>query len=213
MTELALLAAQLGVSERTLRRAVNEGTLRATRPTPRTLEMSLAEREYVRRRWGLLFSLRAALRTESNVRFALLFGSTATGTDTPESDVDVLVDLRDASFERVVDLGTKLRGLLGRRVDVVELHEAESEPAFLAQVVADGRVLVDREGLWPRLHRREVSLRASGSRQEARRMSAALTGGSTRPRSSCTTRPATSSVATGLGSSRTCRIASDGRTV
>jgi predicted nucleotidyltransferase len=103
--------------------------------------------------------LRTALRTEPNVRFALLFGSTATGTDTPESDVDVLVDLRNASFERVVDLTTKLTRLVGRLVDVVELKDAESEPSFLAQVVADGRVLVDRENLWPRLRGREGGLR------------------------------------------------------
>jgi predicted nucleotidyltransferase len=176
MVELALLAKQVGVSERTLRRAVGEGTLRATRPTPRKLEMSLAERDYVRRRWPLLSSLRAALRTEPNVRFALLFGSVAEGTDTSQSDVDVLVDLRDPSFERVVDLVSKLTGLLGRHVDVVEFHEAESEPAFLAQVLADGRVLVDREQMWPRLRRREVSLRRSGTRQEARRLQAALAG-------------------------------------
>jgi predicted nucleotidyltransferase len=176
MTGLTLLAAEVGVSERTLRRAVREGTLRATRPTPRTLEMSLAERDYIRRRWALISSLREALRTEPNVSFALLFGSAATGMDTQQSDVDVLVDLRDASFERVVDLATKLSELIGRHVDVVELYEAEREPAFLARVVAEGRVLVDREDLWPVLHRREIALRRDGSRQEARRLRTALAG-------------------------------------
>jgi len=176
MAALTLLAEQVGVSERTLRRAVNDGTLRATRPTPRTLQIPLAERDYVRRRWVLLASLRAALRTEHNVRFALVFGSVATGTDTPESDVDLLVDLRDASFERLVDLSTKLTGLVGRRVDVVGLQDAESDAAFLAQVVADGRVLIDREELWPRLHGPEASLRRRGDRHEARRLRTALAG-------------------------------------
>jgi predicted nucleotidyltransferase len=176
MTELTLLAGQAGVGERTLRRAIGEGTLRASRPTPRTLEIPLSEREYVRRRWPLLAALRSVLRTEPNVRFALLFGSTALGTDTPESDVDLLVDLRDASFQRVVDLSTKLRGVIGRHVDVVELHDAEHEPAFLAQIVADGRVLVDREEMWPRLRRRQSGLRRRGSREEARRLHMALAG-------------------------------------
>jgi predicted nucleotidyltransferase len=176
MVELALLAEQVGVSERTLRRAVGEGALRAIRPTPRKLEMSLAERDYVRRRWALLASLRAALRTEPNVRFALLFGSAAAGTDTLESDVDILVDLDDASFERVVDLATKLSGLLARHVDLVELHEAERDPSFLARVLAGGRVLVDREELWPRLKRREAGLRRRGERQEAVRLRVALAG-------------------------------------
>ena len=109
MTGLTLLAEEVGVNERTLRRAASRGDAsRGIRPTPRKLELPLQEREYVRRSWGLLATLRTALRTEQNVRFALLFGSAATGMDTPGSDVDVLVDLRDASFERVVDLSTKL---------------------------------------------------------------------------------------------------------
>jgi predicted nucleotidyltransferase len=176
MNGLVLLAEDVGVNERTLRRAVNQGTLRGSRSTPRKLELPLHEREYVRRSWGLLSILRTALRTEPNVRFALLFGSTATGTDTPDSDVDVLVELRDASFERVVDLGTKLTRLVGRPVDVVELKDAEAEASFLAQIVGEGRVLVDRDELWPRLRRRKAGLRRRGSRHDARRLERALTG-------------------------------------
>ncbi len=176
MNSLVLLAEEVGVNERTLRRAVSQGTLRGSRPTPRKLELSLREREYVRRSWGLISTLRTALRTEPSVRLALLFGSMATGTNTPESDVDVLVDLRDASFERVVDLTTKLTRLVGRPVDVVELEDAEAEPSFLAQVVADGRVLVDREDQWPALRAREGGLRRRGSRNDARRLDRALAG-------------------------------------
>jgi predicted nucleotidyltransferase len=176
MNGLVLLADDVGVNERTLRRAVNQGTLRGSRSTPRKLELPLYEREYVRRSWGLLSTLRTALRTEPNVRFALLFGSTATGTDTPDSDVDVLVELRDASFERLVDLSTKLTRLVGRPVDVVELKDAEAEASFLAQIVSDGRVLVDRDELWPQLRRREAGLRRRGSRRDAQRLERALTG-------------------------------------
>ncbi len=176
MNGLVLIAKDVGVNERTLRRAVKQGTLRGSRSMPRKLELPLHEREYIRRSWGLLSTLRGALRTEPNVRFALLFGSTATGTDTPESDIDVLVELRDASFERVVDLSTKLTRLVGRPVDVVELGETEGEASFLAQIVGDGRVLVDRDELWPRLCRREAGLRRHGGRQDARRLEKALTG-------------------------------------
>jgi predicted nucleotidyltransferase len=176
MTGLALLAEEAGINERTLRRAVSQGTLHGNRPTPRKLELPLSEREYVRRSWGLLSTLREALRTEQNVRFALLFGSAATGGDTPESDVDVLVDLRNASFERVVDLGTKLTRLVDRPVDLVELKDAEAEPSFLAQAVGDGRVLVDREDQWSGLRRREAGLRRRGSRRDARRLHSALAG-------------------------------------
>lgn len=176
MTDLALLAREVGVHERTLRRAVEEGSLRAIRPSPRTLDISLSEREYVRRSWKLLSALRAALRTEHNVRFALLFGSVARGTAAPGSDVDVLVALRDPDLERVVELATKLTAATGRGVDVVRLEDAESEPSFLADVIADGRVLVDREGLWPRLRSREPSLRRTGRVRHAERTEAALAG-------------------------------------
>lgn len=175
MTELAILAREVGVNERTLRRAVAEGSLRGARPSPRTLTMSLSERGYVRRSWKLLSTLRSALRTEHNVRFALLFGSVARGTDAPGSDVDVVVALRDPDLERVVGLATKLTAAAVRRVDVVRLEDAETEPSFLADVIADGRVLVDREGLWPQLRDREPSLRRAARRSQAERADAALT--------------------------------------
>jgi len=176
MTELALLAEEVGVSERTLRRAVDQGTLRASRATPRTLQLALSERHYIRRSWSLLSTLRAALRTEHNVRFALLFGSASTGTDTATSDLDVLVDLRDPSLERVVDLGAKLTSVVGRPCDIVRLQDALREPSFLADVVAEGRVLVDRDERWTRLRRQEAALRRRGHQQEPQRAEAALSG-------------------------------------
>jgi predicted nucleotidyltransferase len=138
--------------------------------------MPLSERAYVRRSWKLLSALRTALRTEHNVRFALLFGSAARGTSAPGSDVDVLVALRDPRLERIVELSAKLTAATGRRVDVVRLDDAQTEPSFLADVIADGRVLVDREGLWPRLRSRELSLRRAGRRGHAERTEAALAG-------------------------------------
>lgn len=176
MTELALLAEEIGASERTLRRAVNQGTLRATRPTPRTLALPLSERRYVRRSWPLLAALRRALRTEQNVRFALLFGSAATGADTSTSDVDILVDLRDPSLERVADLSAKLAGSAGRPVDLVRLEDVEAEPLFLADVLGEGRVLVDRGDVWAQLRQREARLRQRGRKREARRAERALAG-------------------------------------
>jgi predicted nucleotidyltransferase len=176
MTALAQLAHELGVNERTLRRAVSQGALRARRSSPRVLDLPMSERRYLRRSWSLLSALRLALRTERNVRFALLFGSAATGADTPTSDVDVLVDLRDWSLERVADLSAKLEAAIGRRVDVIRLEDAEADPSFLADVVSEGRVLVDRGDLWPDLRRREAALRRRGRRQDAQRTRLALAG-------------------------------------
>lgn len=151
MNELVPLADEVDASERTLRRAVNEGTLRGNRVSPRKLKLPVAEKEYVRGHWALLAQLREALRTESNVRFALLFGSTARGDDTEESDVDLLVEMRDSSFMRTVDLALKLEPLLGRQVQVLTVEDAEDNPLLLAEAVREGRVIVDREGRWPRL--------------------------------------------------------------
>jgi predicted nucleotidyltransferase len=166
----------VGVHERTLRRAVNQGSLRARRQSPRTLELPLSERLYVRRSWHLVAALRSALRTEQNVRFALLFGSAARGTDTPTSDVDVLVELRDPRLERVVDLGERLTAASGRPVDVVRLGDVGDDASFLSDVLTEGRVLVDRDKVWPSLRSREPTLRRRGRHDQARRAEAALAG-------------------------------------
>ena len=88
----------------------------------------------------------------------------------------MLVDLRDESLERLVDLERKLAAALGREVDLVRLSDAEQDPAFLAAALSDGRVLVDREELWPRLRRREPSIRRRAGEQERQRTRAALAG-------------------------------------
>jgi predicted nucleotidyltransferase len=176
MKDLGLLAEQLNVSERTLRRAVNQGVLRADRPSPRQLEMPVGEKLYVRHAWPLLASIREALRTEGNVRFALLFGSAARGEDGPHSDIDLLVEMRDDSLERVADLNTKLEGITGRRVDVVAVGNAEAVPGLLAEAIAEGRVLVDRDEHWPELSGQEGALRRKALSDDKRRRKAALAG-------------------------------------
>jgi predicted nucleotidyltransferase len=176
MSALADLAHDVGVDERTLRRAVSQGTLRGTRPSPRKLDLPLSERRYVRRSWPLIAALREALRTEPNVRFALLFGSAATGEDTPESDVDILVSLRDPDFSKLVALEARLSERVGRDVEVVPLGDAERKPSFLELALDGGRVLVDRAGMWPRLNRRAERLVREGGRREAHRARAAFEG-------------------------------------
>ncbi len=148
MTELEILAGQIGANERTLRRAFNEGTLRAERPTPRKLEARRSgEPGYLRRSWGLLAALRGALRTEQNVRFALLFGSTARGDDTASSDIDLLVEMRDSSLPRIAALGEKLEALLDRRIDILTLDDARENPQLLVQAARGTRPGRPREPL------------------------------------------------------------------
>lgn len=173
-TALAQLAEEVGTSERTLRRAVNDGMLRGSRPSPRRLELPLSERSYVRSAWPLLAALRTALRTEPNVRFALLFGSAATGEDSPDSDVDVLVSLRDPDLFKLIALEGRLSERLGRDVELVRLEDAERDPVFFTLGLEQGRTLVDRAGLGPRLRRRAARLAREEPRREARRTRAAI---------------------------------------
>lgn len=48
-----------------------------------------------------------------------VFGSVARGTDTPESDVDILVTVKPENAWEFVGLGRELSELLGVRVDVM----------------------------------------------------------------------------------------------
>ena len=132
-----------------MRRAVAQALIRAERPSPRKLEIPVAEREYLRRSWPLLSQLRAALRTEPTVALAALFGSAARGEMHAASDVDVLVAQRDGADLRA--LASRLSERLGLRVQLVSLEDARRAPLLLAEVLAEGRVLVDREALWPQL--------------------------------------------------------------
>ena len=155
MRELAALAAELRTTDRTLRRAVAEGLIHAERRSPRTIELSAAERAYLRRNWIRLAALRRVLRTEPNVEAAILFGSVARGTDGPESDLDLLVALRDDSSLAAAQLAVRLDERLGATVQVTRLSQALGSPVLLAEVLRDGRPLVERGDAWRKVKRRE----------------------------------------------------------
>lgn len=167
MSGIDFLAEQVGTTGRTLRRAVRGGTLHARHRGRRRLELSPGEQLYVRRQWPLLTALRRALRTEPNVRLAVLFGSAARGDDRPDSDVDVLVGLEDAGPLRTAALAERLSAAVGRQVELVRVRDAERNPVLLAGALRDGRVLVDRDGLWVRLRARRAELEIAAERRLA----------------------------------------------
>jgi predicted nucleotidyltransferase len=150
-------AEKLGCSERTLRRYVNEGLLRGRRAGLR-LELPRSEQKYLERHWELLSRLRVALRTEPAIRLAVLFGSTAIGEDDDRSDVDLLVVHRNPAPLVLAGVRLRLRRALGRSVDVVALEDAETMPTLLADVLSEGRVLIDRDGLWVPLCERRAEI-------------------------------------------------------
>jgi len=148
MDSLGRAASELGIPERTLRRAASEGLVQGERLSPRRFRITFREEAYLRSHWQLLRALRAALRTEPNVRLAVLFGSTAIGNDDERSDVDVLVALHDPNVSRLAELTDRLSRSVGRDMQLVRLSDAHTSPVLMSDVIEHGRVLVDRDDLW-----------------------------------------------------------------
>jgi len=164
---LAFASERLECSERTLRRYVNDGLLHGERGSRQEVRLARGEEAYLRQHGRLLHGLRRALRTEPSVRLAVLFGSTATGEDGPGSDIDILVALRSDSIPQLLGLQRRLRSALdGRDVHLVLLADAEQAPALLADVLREGRVIVDRDGRWQRLDRRRQEIFEAADAQD-----------------------------------------------
>jgi predicted nucleotidyltransferase len=163
------MASELGCSERTLRRYVNEGLVRGKRRGGRgEIWAPPSEELYLRSHWELLSALRGALRTEPSVSLAVLFGSTATGEERPDSDVDLLIDHATSSMIDVFWLQCRLRERVGKKVHLVLLQDAERSPDLLADVLSEGRVIVNRGHAWDRLMaRRRATFDAADAESQA----------------------------------------------
>jgi predicted nucleotidyltransferase len=144
-------AGELGCSERTLRRYIGDGLLRGRRVAYQGLELSAEEARYLQSHWTLLHALKAALRTERDVRLAVLFGSTAVGEDQPSSDIDVLIAHRRPEPHSLAGLRLRLRRALDKPVHVVGIEQARESPCLLADILQEGRPLIDRDSLWSEL--------------------------------------------------------------
>ena len=170
------VAATINADERTLRRAASRGAIKCRRPNEYRVVVSDDEREYLESHWPLLSDLQSTLRTEPSVRLAVLYGSSARGDDTEESDVDVMVALRDEKPGDTVRLASRLRRALGARVDVASLSRVERQsPLLLLQVLNEGRVIADRDTMWSDLKSRRDAIRqrAKRARRKQRERTAA----------------------------------------
>jgi predicted nucleotidyltransferase len=166
---LSQMASELGCSERTLRRYFNEGLVRGERRGGRKEVWTPPSEElYLRRHWELLSALRGALRTEPSVSLAVLFGSTAIGEERPDSDVDLLIDDAAGGTIDALRLQRRLRERVGKEVHLVLLQDAEGSPDLLADVLGEGRVIVNRGHAWDRLlARRRQTLDAADAESQA----------------------------------------------
>jgi predicted nucleotidyltransferase len=129
-----------------------------------------------------LANLRRALRTEREVRLAVLYGSLARGDEDADSDLDLFVSL--AGGANGMALRTRLQGPTGRRVDLARRDRVEADaPLLLDRILDEGRVLVDRDQEWPELHERRGAIRARAHRAHRRQLASAsraiaeITGG------------------------------------
>lgn len=145
---LRTLARNLGIPERTLRRAANEGLVHGERISERRYRTSLREEAYLRNHWSVLKQLRELLRTEPTVRLAVLFGSLATGEEAEGSDVDLLVAISDPSAAAAAELSARMTARLRKDVQLVLLRDAEQSPVLMVDALAHGRVLIDRDARW-----------------------------------------------------------------
>jgi predicted nucleotidyltransferase len=171
MLELAELAYELGADARTLRRATADGTIHVERISARRQRVSERERRYLTEHWQLLSALRASLRTEPNVRLAVLYGSVARGDDTADSDLDLLVSLAEDRPDAAVALAVRLERTMHRDVDIARLNRVDGDgPPLLLRAIDEGRVVVDRDREWAGLQARRSGIARRASRaHEARR--------------------------------------------
>jgi predicted nucleotidyltransferase len=145
------MAETLDCSERTLRRYINDGLLRGRRLDRYRFELPLQEQGYVRSHWGLLHGLRTALRTERDVRLAVLFGSASTGEDRQDSDVDVMVVYRRGGVPALAALRHRLARAIGRDLHLIRFEDAGQSANLLADIISEGRVVIDRDDRWQQL--------------------------------------------------------------
>ena len=148
------LAGHLDLPERTVRRAAAEGLIHGRRESARRFLTTLSEENYLRQHWGLLSDLRDALRTEPNVRLAVLFGSAARGEALEHSDLDLVVSMENPTARRVAGVTARLEARLGRDVQLVRGEDAEMAPLLARDVLGDGRVLTDRDDQWAEVRKR-----------------------------------------------------------
>ncbi len=77
------------------------------------------------------------LRKRFGVHRLSIFGSYARGAATPQSDVDILVELEHPLGWEIVDLHDYLENILGMKVDLVTIGALKRKPWLYRSVVED----------------------------------------------------------------------------
>ncbi len=100
-----------------------------------------------------LRAVQCALRADPQVTLAVVFGSSARGTASGSSDLDIGVV--GVTPLRLPALAVTLSRLAGREVDLIQLEAAP--PLLRFEIARDGVLLAERtEGLWPAFQARAM---------------------------------------------------------
>jgi predicted nucleotidyltransferase len=101
----------------------------------------------------------------------VLYGSVARGDGQADSDLDLLVSFADDDPWSASRLSYRLERATGRPVDVARFDRAfADDPLLVLQAIDEGRVLVDRDGLWPEVRSRRRAIHARAERAYRREM-------------------------------------------
>jgi predicted nucleotidyltransferase len=164
---LAETAEMFDCSERTLRRYINDGLLRGHKLDSYRFELPLQEQGYLHSHWSLLHGLRTALRAERDVRLAVLFGSASTGEDGQDSDVDVMVAYRREGALALAALRHRLARGIGRDLHLVRFEDAGQSANLLADIISEGRVVIDRDDRWQQLQASRAHIHKLAEKEDA----------------------------------------------
>ncbi|HSH27734.1 MAG TPA: nucleotidyltransferase domain-containing protein [Wenzhouxiangella sp.] len=93
--------------------------------------------------------LAQALEAQGDIQLGVVFGSVASGSAGPQSDLDIAVDAgKPLSSERRMALIDELARRTGRPVDLIDLHTA-GQP-LLGEVIRSGTRIVGSRDTWAR---------------------------------------------------------------
>lgn len=140
------------IARRTLSRAAANGSIRAKGGRGHPYIVSEDEAQYLKDYWPVLSSLREALRCEPVVQEAVLFGSYATGHAHAASDLDLMVDIKNASGVQMLHLKNRLEKRLGKFVDLYLFSDLQQNYKILEEIGKTGRPLINRKSFFSKIH-------------------------------------------------------------
>ena len=98
----------------TVSKVGNQKHYQASRESPIYAELC----SIIRKTIGLQEPLRAAIeKIQDRLQVAILYGSTVKGTDTAESDIDVIIVSDSLTLEEVINLFSPVESILDRRIN------------------------------------------------------------------------------------------------